>query len=174
MDEDDRRASWRKPPIISEILKKHDRIIPSETAMAISFGRVYIITGFIIAQNIPRTFEMLDAWNTCPEPDSKYENCTEFRRSKPWKPPDQGVMGKHIRHDFDKKGDIKELLCDEANDYPESHSGCKGHFIRHFWTSKQDMLLAGVAKTMVGSMFENQHRQLLHTQSSFVKNGSHL
>ncbi|KAF2103947.1 putative subunit of Golgi mannosyltransferase complex [Rhizodiscina lignyota] len=201
----DRRPSWRKPPIISQILKKHDvciyvdsdaifyhldlpfewllnywRIIPHQTGLAMaldpnsdnnkdSFGRRYLNTGFIIAQNNPRTHDILDAWASCPEEDSKYTNCSNFKHNSPGKPTDQGAMGNYIRYDFEEKEDIRELPCTEANGFPESHSGCYGLFVRHVWTSKQDMLMASVAKSLAGAMFEDRHREFLDMRSTFYK-----
>ena len=131
------------------------------------FGKVYLNTGFIIAQNHKRTYEIMDAWAGCPEPDSKYVNCSDYMNNRPGKPTDQGAMGTYIRYDFEEKEDIRELPCTEANGYPESHSGCSGYFIRHVWTSKQDMLLSGVARSMAGTMFEDQHRRFLDSRGKF-------
>lgn len=131
------------------------------------FHRVNLNTGFIIAQNIPRTHEILTAWEGCPEPDSKYENCTDFRTAGPGRPTDQGAFSTYIRYDFDHKEDIKELPCTEANGYPASHSGCNGDFIRHFWTGKHDQLKGGVGETITGALLQWGHEDFLMSKPGF-------
>lgn len=123
------------------------------------FGNVYLNTGFIVAQNNDKTYEIFDEWNACPEEGGKHPECTEFKLNRPGKPTDQGGFGTYIRYDYPK--DIKELLCTEANGFPESHSGCEGKFIKHLWTGKKDWIKVAVGGQLPGDL-------LLEFQKDFV------
>lgn len=199
----DRRASWRKPPVIAELLKQHDiciymdsdaifnhlhlpfewllnywRFQPGKTSMALALDpngpknkdktelkRVNANTGFIISQNLPRTYEILNAWETCPDEGSKYVNCTRFLRAPSGQVTDQGAFSTYIRYDY--KDDIIELPCTEANGFPESHSGCNGDFVRHFWTGKHFKLKGGVGESLAGALLEWAHKDFLASKSGF-------
>lgn len=154
--------------------------MPGSTALAMAldpnsannkdrFGRVFLNTGFIIAQNVPRTYEILDAWQACPdaEPGSKYENCSDFRTAAPGQGTDQAAMGTYIRYDFDGTEDIRELPCTEANGYPQSHSGCYGDFIRHVWTGKDTFLRGAIGESLAGALLEGSHQKFLGDKEAF-------
>ncbi|KAF2184101.1 hypothetical protein K469DRAFT_710007 [Zopfia rhizophila CBS 207.26] len=99
---------------------------PPESQNNDTFGRRYTNTGFIIAQNNPRTFDILKAWDECPN-DERYPGCSE------WKKPrfhEQSAFGTYVRYDYEEY--IKELPCDEANGEWD-HDLCRGTFISHFW-----------------------------------------
>lgn len=163
-----------------EFLLNYWRIMPGATAMAMAldpnsdnnkdkFGRVYLNTGFIIAQNIPRTYEILDAWQGCPDATkgSKYENCSDFKTAAPGKGTDQAAMGTYIRYDFDGEEDIRELPCTEANGYPQSHSGCYGDFIRHVWTGKDTFLRGAIGESLAGALLESEHTSFIDRKEDF-------
>ena len=96
-------------------------------------GRTLLNTGFIIAQRSPRTTELFDAWESCPD-NMRYNSCSTF--SYDW-PHEQGAFGNFIRYDFNRWDDIKSLSCMEANGCPEvTHLGCSGKLISHYWGSK--------------------------------------
>lgn len=88
--------------------------------------------GFVIAQNLPRTHEILQCWASCPDND-EFVNCSDWKNK--W-PAEQAAFGNYIRYKFAKSGDLNEIPCDEANGYPGSNSECSGTFIRHFWMQK--------------------------------------
>ena len=126
VDPGDRRASWKKPTVISKILKEHDVCIyldsdaifhhlnlpfewlmnywtlsPDNNAMALAvdpdtegnkdrYGKLNLNTGFIISQNNPTTYKIMDAWNRCPDDDGPYPGCEVFRKNTPGQPTDQG------------------------------------------------------------------------------------
>lgn len=123
------------------------------------FGKVYLNTGFIIAQNNEKTYEIMNAWQNCPDDDSKHPECKEFRTNGPGRPTDQGGFGTFIRYDYPE--DIRELPCDEANGYVESHSGCSGIFIKHLWTGKSNWVKVAVGDQLPGRFLEIFHRQFL-------------
>ena len=189
-----------KPPVIAEILKKHDTCIyldndaifknldlpfewlmnfwevhPETNSLALAydpdaehnldkFGQIYLNTGFIIAQNNPKTFEVLKAWWECPDnPD--HPECTDFRFNAPGKPTDQGGFGTFIRYDYAE--DIKPLPCTEANGFPESVSGCEGIFIRHLWTGKRSWVKIAVGQQIPGPFLKMFHEEYRAEKDSF-------
>jgi hypothetical protein len=198
---EDRRASWKKPPIMSQILKDHDACLyldsdavfnhldlPFEwlmnywglhhtnNSMALAydpgsdnnkdeFGQVYLNTGFIVAQNNKKTFEIMKEWQGCPEEDGRHPDCVKFRTAGPGRPTDQGGFGTYTRYDYQEH--IKSLKCTEANGFPESHSGCDGTFIRHLWTGKGSWIKAVVGAQMPGPYLEEIHQRFLDEKPSF-------
>jgi hypothetical protein len=198
---EDRRASWKKPPIMAEILKKHEACLyldsdaiftnldlpfewlmnywnlhPSNNSMALAydpgsdnnkdeFQHVYLNTGFIVAQNNKKTFEIMEAWEGCPEEDGKHPDCVKFRTAEPGRPTDQGGFGTYIRYDYPDA--IKSLPCSEANGFPESHSGCDGTFIRHLWTGKDSWIKATAGAQMPGPYLSAIHQGYLEAKPSF-------
>ncbi|KAI9155469.1 galactosyl transferase [Paramyrothecium foliicola] len=191
----DRRNSWKKPPVMTKILKEHEACLyldsdaifnhldlpfewlmnywglhPSNNSLALAFdpdapnnkdqfGKVYLNTGFIVAQNNKKTFEILDAWQNCPEENGKHPDCVIFRTNGPGRPTDQGGFGTYTRYDY--PDDITNLPCTEANGFPESHSGCEGKFIRHLWTGKSSWIKATVGAQMPGPYLEELHQRFL-------------
>jgi len=198
---EDRRDSWKKPPVMAEILKDHEVCLyldsdaifhhldlpfewmmnrwdlhkdsnslalaadPTHKNNEDKFGKVYLNTGFIVAQNNPKTFEIFDAWQACPEEGGAHPECNEFKYNRPGKPTDQGGFGTYIRYDF--PDDIKELQCTEANGFPESKSGCDGKFIKHLWTGKHDWLNIAVGQQIPGNYLEIFHQQYLAEKKDF-------
>lgn len=129
------------------------------------FGKVYLNTGFIVAQNNDKTFEIFDEWEKCPDDGGKHPECSEFRLNRPGKPTDQGGFGTYIRYDYPK--DIKELQCTEANGFPESRSGCDGKFIKHLWTGKHDHIKVAVGGQLPGDLLAAYHKQFLAAKKDF-------
>lgn len=129
------------------------------------FGKVYLNTGFIVAQNNPKTFEIMDAWEKCPEEDGPHPDCAIFKTNGPGRPTDQGGFGTYTRYDYAE--DIKELECGEANGFPESHSGCDGKFIRHLWTGKKDWIKVNIGQQLPGRYLELFHKQYLDEKKEY-------
>ncbi|KAF5133906.1 Xyloglucan 6-xylosyltransferase 1 [Metarhizium anisopliae] len=201
VDPGDRRASWKKPPVISKILKEHDvciyldsdaifhyldlpfewlmnywRLYPDTNSMALAvdpdtdwnkdrFGKLYLNTGFIISQNNPMTYKIMDAWNRCPDDDSPYPECKEFRLNAPGRPTDQGGFGTFVRYNYTEH--IRELPCTEANGFPQTDSGCNGIFVRHLWTGKDDQIKIDVGTQMPGPYLKLFHEQYLKEKPTF-------
>ncbi|EFY99392.1 galactosyl transferase GMA12/MNN10 family protein (glycosyl transferase family 34) [Metarhizium robertsii] len=201
VDPGDRRASWKKPPVISKILKEHDvciyldsdaifhyldlpfewlmnywRLYPDTNSMALAvdpdtdwnkdrFGKLYLNTGFIISQNNPMTYKIMDAWNRCPDDDSPYPECKEFRLNAPGRPTDQGGFGTFVRYNYTEH--IRELPCTEANGFPQTDSGCDGIFVRHLWTGKDDQIKIDVGTQMPGPYLKLFHEQYLKEKPTF-------
>ncbi|KAM3547591.1 hypothetical protein ARSEF4850_009928 [Beauveria asiatica] len=129
------------------------------------FGKEYLNTGFLVAQNKARTFEILRAWQECPNDGGRYPSCTKFRTNEPGRPTDQGGFGTYVRYDY--IDDIKELPCDEANGFPEAHSGCDGTFIRHFWTGKDSLVKIFAGGQVPGPYLEYFHEEYIRTKADF-------
>ncbi|KAK5989426.1 hypothetical protein PT974_10945 [Cladobotryum mycophilum] len=198
---EDRRASWKKPPIISKILKDHKTCLyldsdaifhnldlpfewlmnywdidPATNSLALAVdpdrefnkdkkGKLMLNTGFIVAQNNPKTYEIMNAWEGCPEANGRYPECVEFRLNDPGRPTDQGGFGTYVRYDY--PNDIKELSCQDANGYPDSGSDCEGKFIRHLWTGKDSWIKIFVGEQVPGPYLEMFHKEYLAEKSSF-------
>jgi hypothetical protein len=128
-------------------------------------GKINLNTGFIVAQNNDKTYEIMDSWDHCSDEGGKYPGCEKYRLNEPGRPTDQGGFGSYVRYDF--PDDIKELPCDEANGFPEAHTGCDGKFIRHLWTGKDDFIKIVVGNQMPGPYLEMFHREFLATRKSF-------
>lgn len=198
---EDRRASWKKPVIMPELLKRHETCIfidsdavfnhltipfewlmnywsidPEVHSLTLAFdpdlewnkdefNKTYVNTGFIVAQNNERTFEIMDAWKGCPEEDGKHPNCTHFKTAEPGSVTDQGGFGTYIRYDY--KENVKELSCDDANGFPESETECHGTFIRHLWTGKDTWIKRTVGEQIPGDFLQAFHEQFLREKETF-------
>lgn len=136
------------------------------------YGKLYLNTGFIIAQNNERTFEVMDAWQKCPDDDSEHPGCVEFRLNAPGRPTDQGGFGTYIRYDYAE--DVKELPCTEANGFPESDSGCDGIFIKHLWTGKSSWIKIAVGEQIPGKFLELWHEQFISEKDQFFFSEANL
>lgn len=127
-------------------------------------GRVNDNAGFIVAQNLPRTHEMLRAWHKCPdEPSDTYKDCGRWKY--PW-PAEQAAFAEYIRYNFDGPNDVHEIPCDEANGTPDFtpweqfQHGCKGRFVRHHTLSKA-MIKESVVNAHLGVLMGRVHEEFL-------------
>ncbi|PHH89619.1 hypothetical protein CDD83_5661 [Cordyceps sp. RAO-2017] len=136
------------------------------------FGKLFLNTGFIVAQNNPKTYEILDAWQKCPDEGHPYPGCVEFRYNEPGRPTDQGGFGTFVRYNFSDA--IKELPCTEANGFPQNDWGCKGQFIRHLWTGKADQIKVDVGEQLPGPYLQLFHQQFRDEQDEFYLTESAL
>ncbi|KAG6021904.1 hypothetical protein E4U41_002366 [Claviceps citrina] len=197
----DRRASWKKPSVISKILKEHDvciyldsdaifrnidlpfewllnywKLYPDNNSMALAvdpefdynrdkFGKLYDNTGFIILQNNPLTYKIMDDWSRCPDDNGPYPGCEKFRSSPPGRPTDQGGFGTFVRYNYTQH--IRELPCTEANGFPQSVSVCSGTFIRHFWTGKNNHIKVEVGQQIPGPFLRAFHEEFLREKANF-------
>jgi hypothetical protein len=66
-----------------------------------SRGQLVYNTGFVIAQNLPLTHEMLKAWVECPT-ETRYEGCAKWKET--WSH-EQRAFSEYIRYDFNPDGD---------------------------------------------------------------------
>lgn len=197
----DRRASWKKPSVISKILKEHDvciyldsdaifrnldlpfewlmnywKLYPDNNAMALAedpafnynkdkFGKLYLNTGFIVSQNNPTTYKIMDDWDKCPNDNGPYPGCEGFRRSWPGQPTDQGGFGTYVRYNY--TAHIRELPCTEANGFPLSESTCHGTFIRHLWTGKDNQIKIDVGQQLPGPFLRIFHEEYVRQRGTF-------
>jgi hypothetical protein len=121
--------------------------------------------GFVVAQNLPRTFEILDAWSHCPDTEERYPGCSRWKTT--W-PAEQAAFGEYIRYDFDGAHDIHTVPCDEANGFPTSGTECSGRFVRHHWTDKG--LVRGMVNdaVMYGAM-NRVHQHFRESSNGIVR-----
>ena len=129
------------------------------------YGKVYLNTGFIVAQNNPMTYNIFDAWDKCADDGSPYPGCTDFRYNNPGQPTDQGGFGTFVRYNYTHA--IRELPCSEANGYPQADSGCNGEFVRHLWTGKWDQIKIDVGEQLPGPFLEAFHEQYRDEMDTF-------
>ncbi|ROT35233.1 hypothetical protein SODALDRAFT_284849, partial [Sodiomyces alkalinus F11] len=127
-------------------------------------GKLYLNTGFIIAQNQSTTFSIMHDWASCVDGD-KYPNCTEYRTKSYGHPSDQGGFGNYVRYDYEDN--IKELPCAEANGFAEHGSECLGTFIKHLWTGKRDLIKIAVGQQIPGDFLRILHEQMLKEKDKF-------
>jgi hypothetical protein len=64
-------------------------------------------TGFIVAQNLPYTHEILDVWATCTNGE-RYEGCEKWKME--WAH-EQSVFSEYLRWDFNPMGDNIRVSC---------------------------------------------------------------
>ncbi|OAA63154.1 Galactosyl transferase [Cordyceps fumosorosea ARSEF 2679] len=160
---------WQLSPASNSLALAFD---PTHEANQDEFGKGYLNTGFLVAQNNPRTFEVLAAWEDCPNEGGRYPECTKFRTNNPGRPTDQGGFGTYVRYDYAEI--IRELPCDEANGFPEAHAGCDGTFVRHVWTGKDSLLKVFAGGQMPGPYLEYFHEEFVATKAEFLMNETEL
>jgi hypothetical protein len=158
---------WRFHPGEQSLALAYDPDSPKNTDMK---GQTYLNTGFMVAQNIPRTYEILKSWEECPDEGGKHPECVEFRKNRPGWPTDQGGFGNFIRYEFDKPTDIMGLLCTEGNGFVESKSGCDGIFVSHWWTGKNSWIKEGIGRQVPGQFLPLLHTQFLLEKKQFFIN----
>lgn len=131
-----------------------------------SKGKVVLNTGVIVLQNLPHTFEMLQAWAECTT-EKRYLGCGQWKDR--WSH-EQRAFSEFIRYDFNPDGNNivvgpkpplllhiwslprspinrsgnrqQEIPCNDANGYPGLVGqewvvdDCKGQFVRHYTVDK--------------------------------------
>ncbi|KAJ5746263.1 hypothetical protein N7520_011445 [Penicillium odoratum] len=120
-------------------------------------GRLYLNTGFVIAQQSPRTKGISKRWDTCLD-GSRYPECPQW--SNRW-PHEQGAFGTHVRYEYDLVEDVKALPCAEANGWPEaSNTECLGRLVRHYWGAKH-LVASWVQESVLRYVMPRLHDQFL-------------
>ncbi|CAI7640250.1 unnamed protein product [Penicillium palitans] len=129
-------------------------------------NRTFLNTGFIIAQQRPRTHELFEAWENCPN-ETRYPECGRWGGE--W-PHEQSAFGNHVRYDFNRSEDIRVLSCTEANGCPEvAATGCAGELVRHYWGDKSS-LPAGVGDAVLQHFLPQLHGTFYHSSRTLVVN----
>ncbi|KAJ5528577.1 Galactosyl transferase [Penicillium freii] len=124
-------------------------------------NRTFLNTGFIIAQQSPRTHALFEAWENCPN-ERRYPECGKWGGE--W-PHEQSAFGNHIRSE-----DIRILSCAEANGCPEvAATGCTGELVRHYWGDKSS-LPAGVGNAVLEYFLSQLHGTFYHNSRTLVVN----
>jgi len=120
--------------------------------------------GFIVALNLPRTMQILDAWNNCPDDNDRFPGCMRFKKG--WLA-ELGAFGEYMPYTFDRDNeegtDLRILPCTEANGFKGQNTDCEGIFVRHFSTAKH-RVKDGVAESIA--------RPLMAMMQSFMMDGN--
>lgn len=134
-----RNTSMALPWDTEEI--RHNKSVSTD-----STGLRVLNTGFVVAQNLPRTMDLLAAWKDCTT-ESRYPGCGRWKQE--WSH-EQRAFSEYIRHDpaFNPiPGEsIVGIDCDDAvgwpgfkndvhRDYPITE--CNGNFLRHHTLMKE-------------------------------------
>ncbi|KAJ5782114.1 hypothetical protein N7457_003888 [Penicillium paradoxum] len=129
-------------------------------------GSTLLNTGFIIAQQSPRTHDLFEAWESCPT-ETRYPGCLKWSRE--WAH-EQSAFGNHLRYDFNGSQDIRVLPCAEANGCPEvAATGCVGELVRHYWGDKRS-LPAAVGDGILQYFLSQLHGIFLQSSGALVVN----
>jgi hypothetical protein len=129
-----------------------------------SYGLLNINAGFIVAQDLRRTHEILRQWHSCPDNEAMYPNCTKY--SKDW-PAEQGAWGDYMRRKYNDSMSYKELNCTEANGYEGMGTECHGIFVSHFTVGK-DEVKSRVAQSLATSMFARLQKEMVLSSGDIV------
>lgn len=122
-------------------------------------GNVNLNTGFILAQNTPRTFEIWESWKSCVDDHIRFPDCEKLRDN--W-PAEQGAYSSLIRYAYNDPDDLLVIPCSEANGYPESGSDCLGSLnYQHFWIKKEQILKDKAVVPMMQLMMQSLQLDLL-------------
>lgn len=101
-----------------------------------SNGNTEVNKGFLVAQNMPETFELLKAWKDCTN-ETRYPGCGRWKEE--WSH-EQRAFSEYIRYDPEfnvYNSSIIQISCDDAMGYPGLGDlgwitdDCRGNFIRH-------------------------------------------
>jgi hypothetical protein len=128
------------------------------------YGVVNPNAGFITAQNLPRTFSMLDDWISCPDNEEEFEGCDGFRDG--W-PAEQGAFGEHIRYKYNETTDFRSFNCSDGNGFREQGSECRGIFVRHFTTGKEH-LKPETGDALLQTMMARTHSEIFQNYGDVV------
>jgi hypothetical protein len=129
-------------------------------------GKLMINAGMIVAQNLPRTHEILRAWDSCPSNGTEYPGCREYIDK--W-PAEQGAWSTYIRSQFNRTNDFIEIPCTEANGFPEMGTECRGNLIRHYTTGK-DKVHGGVSASVAQAVLGMTRKHLLFHEDDLTIN----
>ncbi|EOA87895.1 hypothetical protein ACJQWK_08335 [Exserohilum turcicum] len=141
-----------------------------EHASEDSRGKLALNTGVVIAQALPHTFDMLEAWKECPTSD-RYPECKQWANE--WSH-EQKAFSEYIRYDFNPNGtNIVEIPCNDAMGYPgiTDHSWitskCTGQFIRHHTIDKHRTKKSTEA-AMMQSLTDLLHQELHGKRDTYL------
>ncbi|KAH8721529.1 hypothetical protein GQ44DRAFT_623042 [Phaeosphaeriaceae sp. PMI808] len=144
-----------------------------------SKGNVMLNSGAIIAQNIPHTHKIFDAWKSCTN-ETLYKGCNEWAWS--WAH-EQRALSEYLRYDenMNPNQNILPLPCDDSNGYPEKnavkpddmtfYSDCQGNFFQHHWLDGGKRLAKkAIGDSIMQSIAEVVQKSLLERQGTLVIN----
>jgi hypothetical protein len=134
-----------------------------------SKGHRQLNTGFMVAQALPYTFEMLAAWKNCPN-GTQYPGCGTWKEK--WSH-EQKAFSEYIRYDYNPNGtNIVEIPCDDAMGYPGLdktswvQGKCEGQFIRHHTVAKS-RTKKSAETAMLQSLTDLTRKALLSNRATY-------
>lgn len=104
-----------------------------------SHGQIGLNTGFLIAQQSPRTAEMFEAWKGCVH-DLRYPGCSNYTGPVPH---EQYAFENWVRYDFDGSDEVVTIPCSNA-----TAEECHGGLVAQYSSSK-DMVKAAVQRSIM-------------------------
>jgi hypothetical protein len=135
-----------------------------------SKGLRVLNTGFVVAQNIPTTIELLEAWRDCTG-ETRYPGCAFWKEH--WSH-EQRAFSEYIRYDFNKTPEtIVSIPCDDAVGWPgfqkelegnnPNISDCNGNFVRHYTLGK-DQVKTASSNAVMQALSDVLQKTLLRDQ----------
>jgi hypothetical protein len=126
----------------------------NESISTDSQGLRVLNTGFVVAQNLPTTMDMLAAWKDCTS-ETRYPGCGRWKQE--WSH-EQRAFSEYIRYDFNRTPEtIVSIACDDAigwpgfvadADLPYPISDCNGNFLRHHTLRKSKVKESATVSVM--------------------------
>jgi hypothetical protein len=162
---------WGVTPQTSSAMPLDVRFVRSgdKHASEDSKGKLVLNTGVVVAQALPHTFELLNAWKDCPD-GKRYPGCGAWNET--WSH-EQRAFSEYIRYDFNPTGNnIVEIPCNDAMGYPGlidqswMISNCTGQFIRHH-TIDKDMTKRDSEIAMLQSLTDLTHKVLMDNKKKY-------
>jgi nucleotide-diphospho-sugar transferase len=91
-------------------------------------------TGFVIAQNSPRTLELFQSWKDCPS-DKEFPGCSHWNKKFAH---EQAAFGNYLRYKYNTTDELRMIPCLDGNgsQYIPEKEECGGQFVQHLWSSK--------------------------------------
>ena len=139
-----------------------------------SKGNVMVNTGFMIAQQLPHTFEMFDAWSNCTN-EERYPGCGRWKHE--WAH-EQRAFSEYIRYDYNPNHNIIEIPCEDASGFPGHpdwiESACEGTFVTHYTVDK-GMVKSAIANSLMQDLVDvvqkdiSSHKSLMVVEKSSVQ-----
>lgn len=97
-------------------------------------GRLYWNTGFVVAQNTPRTFDLFRSWKDCPS-DREFPGCSQWNYRFAH---EQAAFSNYIREKYNETDELRMIPCVDGNgsQYIPEKEECGGQFVQHLWHIK--------------------------------------
>lgn len=122
-----------------------------------SHGQIGLNTGFMIAQQSPRTMEMFEAWKDCVH-DLRYPGCSNYTGPVPH---EQYAFGNWVRYDFDGSDEVVTIPCSNA-----TAEECHGGLLVQYSSNKGKGMAKAAVQRSIMQYFMGGIQQELHREYS--------